>query len=163
MAACGCGGQSFRIGRSAQSAGMCLGSIRRIFPLVQFQTPPSSWHSVIRCGSESSLAHLAQRSVFVMRLAARRSIVGIISCTTIYQVAFILSDSTGYWMLYHTFSHRISGYLVIIRVTGLPLSLSAIILRTLISRFRSPDRPARSQSVYRMSYPFHKETCRSKN
>jgi hypothetical protein len=45
IAACRCGGHTFKVGRSAQSAGICLGSIRKIcaiFPLVHVQIPSSS-------------------------------------------------------------------------------------------------------------------------
>ena len=63
----------------------------------------------MRCDSESVFPQWVQRSVSVNRMAARRSLVGIISCITAWHVDFIVSETQALCKLAHTRACGMSG------------------------------------------------------
>jgi len=93
-----CSGQWKKAGRNFHSCGMNLWSMRSMTPimyLLQFHTIVPSPHSVILVWTESECAHFVQALVSVSRMAAKRSLVCIMSCSAAYHMDFYVTKNAG--------------------------------------------------------------------
>ena len=103
IALCRCGAQNWKWGRRHQSAGMRHGSVRSIcaiLSLVENQMAVPSLHSFSRCTRVSRLPQCLQRSDSTSLMACRRSLVGTVSCTTMYYRDTISSDTQAVWRFF---------------------------------------------------------------
>ena len=91
-----CGGHMSNCGRTIQSLGMWEGSVRRIHAmrlLVHSHNPLPVPQSVILCRIESWFPHALHCAVLDKLIALSLSLVGSISCITLYHVDFMYSDA----------------------------------------------------------------------
>jgi len=107
---------------------MCLGcmrSIAAILVIVQVHITGPFSQVISRCSSVSVEPHRAQDFVLVKLIAAKRLLVGIISCMAAYYVHFMGSESPVVCTFVHTRCHAIPGYLRAIRNLLVPLPVVA--------------------------------------
>jgi hypothetical protein len=131
---------------------MCRGSIRSSTASrarVHVQISAASLHSVNRCWSVSKLSQWQQRFVSVIRIAARRSFVGMMSCNTVNQVDFICSVIHAVCKLCHSRVQLVVGRICMTLISLAPFSATAIVCSVQYSRLflEVLNRPCRSHDV----------------
>ena len=134
IAVCRCGGQNWKWGRRRQSAGMRRGSVRSICAILYLahnQMAVPSLHSVNRCARVSRLPQCLQRSDSTSLTTCRRLLVGIISCTTMYHMNAISSDTQAVCRFFHTCVHCVSGCSCFIPISRNSLLAAAIVYKVL--------------------------------
>jgi len=110
-------------------------SIAAILVFVQVHITDPSSQEISRCSSVSVAPHLTQDVVVVRWIAAKRSLVGIISCTAVYHADFIWSENPVVCTFVHTRCHAIPVYLRTILSSLVPMLVVAIVSSTPLRRF----------------------------
>ena len=90
-----------------------------------------SFHSISRCARVSLLPQCLQRSDSTSLKTCRRSLVGTISCTTVYHMDAISSDTQAACRFFHAYIHCVSGCSCFILIFRDSLVAAAIVCRVL--------------------------------
>ena len=129
IALCRCGGQNWKWG---QSAGMRRGSVRSICSIFYPSPQPVdrsfvAFHQPVCEGVR--LPQCLQRSETTSLMKCRRSLVGTLSCTTMYHMDAISFDTQAVCRFFHTCIHCVSGCSWFILISRDSLIDAAIICR----------------------------------
>ena len=135
----------------------CIRSMIPILSLVQFHVIGPSPHSIIRRKSESGCPHFEHAPESASRMAAKRSFVFMMSRIAAHHLDFVVSGTPLACRFFHTRSQSTPANL---RTICSSPGMVALLVRWSSTSYNLrlnsiPDRPVRSQSLYRLSYLAH--------